>query len=99
MITGPAAHAGSDQPAAKAALAESAEPAESADSAAPDHGRRTNRRASRPAPAGVDPKPLEHTLTARAREDRPEGWGDASAHKQMSAHDAALKRDRPPHWG
>lgn len=60
---------------------------------------RVNRRATRPAPEGVDPRPSMHTLNARASEDRPESWGDASARKRVSAHDAELKRDRPPHWG
>ncbi|MBP1327144.1 hypothetical protein JOF28_002376 [Leucobacter exalbidus] len=60
---------------------------------------RRNRRATRPAPAGVDPRPSQHALTSRASEDRPEGWGDASASKQVSSYDAELQRDKPPHWG
>lgn len=65
----------------------------------PAPGSRASRRASRPAPEGVDPRPSEHALNARASEDRPEVWGDAPARKQLSAHDESLKRDRPPHWG
>lgn len=73
-----------------------------------DGSGRRPRRASRPAPAGVDPRPAEHPLTARAAEDRPEAWGDAPAdgapstgvaRRRPTAHDAELLRDRPPHWG
>lgn len=68
-----------------------------ADSPAPR--RRASRRASRPAPEGVDPAPSEHPLTTRAGEDRPEGWGEETRpRKRMSAHDEELARDRPPHW-
>lgn len=66
-------------------------------SAAP---RRRPRRASRPAPDGVDPRPSEHPLTARAGEDRPEGWGDGTGGaKPAGENDARLMQDRPPHWG
>ncbi|MFD5599277.1 hypothetical protein ACFWHR_04390 [Leucobacter sp. NPDC058333] len=65
---------------------------------------RRSRRASRPAPTGVDPRPSEHPLDARAAEDRLDAWGDGAAavnggRAAPSAHDEALKRDRPPHWG
>ncbi|WP_157487034.1 hypothetical protein [Leucobacter salsicius] len=76
-----------------------AEIGNASDGAGRGGARRPSRRASRPAPAGVDPRPSEHLLNAKASEDRPEGWGDASARKQVSAHDEALRRDRPPHWG
>lgn len=62
---------------------------------------RKSRRASRPAPEGVDPAPSEHTLGAVAAEDRPESWGDGRQSKQgiRSENDDQLRRDRPPHWG
>ncbi|KTR83223.1 hypothetical protein [Leucobacter chromiiresistens] len=61
--------------------------------------RRRPRRATRPAAPGVDEHPSVHPLTGRAAEDRPEGWGgQAPALGTASAHDEALKRDRPPHW-
>lgn len=63
---------------------------------------RRSRRAQRPAPAGVDPRPSEHALTARAGEDRAEGWGDTAPGTDGTAeraNEARLKRDRPPHWG
>ncbi|KKI22312.1 MULTISPECIES: hypothetical protein [unclassified Leucobacter] len=82
------------------------EPAE----AAPDRGARRSRRASRPAPEGVDPRPSSHPLGDRAAEDRPESWGDGarggSAAKRVrdggskpGENDERLRRDRPPHWG
>ena len=64
-------------------------------------GRRGSRRAQRPAPDGVDPRPSEHALDARAGEDQSEGWGDRPAGAQAAelGNDARLARDRPPHWG
>ncbi|UOQ56395.1 hypothetical protein MUN78_12000 [Leucobacter allii] len=62
--------------------------------------RRASRRVRRPAPEGVDPRPSEHPLDARAGEDRPEGWGEGqSPGGGAHAHDEELRRDRPPHWG
>uniref|UniRef100_UPI0013DE1CF8 transcriptional regulator n=1 Tax=Leucobacter chromiireducens TaxID=283877 RepID=UPI0013DE1CF8 len=62
---------------------------------------RRSRRVQRPAPAGVDPRPSEHALTARAGEDRAEGWDGAQGESGSAeqANEARLKRDRPPHWG
>ncbi|WP_416445268.1 hypothetical protein AB3K78_00675 [Leucobacter sp. HNU] len=77
---------------------------------APGRGARRPRRASRPAPEGVDPHPSGHPLGDRASEDRPESWGDgarggAAAKRARGSGTAAgenderLRRDRPPHWG
>ncbi|MBK0420515.1 hypothetical protein JD292_00240 [Leucobacter sp. CSA2] len=67
---------------------------------ATSRGRRVSRRAQRPAAEGVDPRPSEHRLTARAAEDRPEGWGEKPAPGGSDrGNDDRLKRDRPPHWG
>ncbi|MBC9943772.1 hypothetical protein ICL81_04425 [Leucobacter sp. cx-328] len=60
---------------------------------------RKNRRASRPAPEGVDPRPSEQPITEKAGEDRPEAWGDVPAARARSASEEQLLRDRPPHWG
>ena len=61
---------------------------------------RRPRRATRPSVPGVDERPSVHALNGRAAEDRAEGWGGAVAEPEnSSAHDEALKRDRPPHWG
>ncbi|UOQ59984.1 hypothetical protein MUN76_13185 [Leucobacter rhizosphaerae] len=62
---------------------------------------RTPRRATRPAPEGVDPAPSEHTLGSAASEDRPESWGDGRGGRRagQSETDEQLRRDRPPHWG
>lgn len=63
-------------------------------------GTRASRRVRREAPAGVDPRPSEHPLDARAREDQPEGWGEATASAEAAGpNDERLRRDRPPHWG
>lgn len=72
-------------------------PTVSDEAGAPRPSRRS-RRATRPAPEGVDPRPASHPLTAQAGEDRPEGWGEASG-SDGAGHDAELERDRPPHWG
>ncbi|WP_202344104.1 hypothetical protein [Leucobacter chromiireducens] len=67
-----------------------------------DAAGRRPRRAQRPAPDGVDPRPSEHPLDAPAREDRAEGWGDGGTAPGGSAERAnedRLRRDRPPHWG
>ena len=62
--------------------------------------KRVSRRVRRDAAPGVDPRPSEHPLDARAREDRPEGWGESAAPGAATgANDDRLKRDRPPHWG
>ncbi|KAM9863093.1 hypothetical protein ACI1US_01096 [Leucobacter sp. BZR 635] len=62
---------------------------------------RGSRRVQRPAPEGVDPTPSDHSLTARATEDKPEGWGGASPGRAKPAgeNDDRLKLDKPPHWG
>ncbi|WP_427870698.1 hypothetical protein [Leucobacter luti] len=55
---------------------------------------------TRNAPEGVDPRPSEHPLDARAAEDRPEGWGSgAKTGEGRGANDERLQSDRPPHWG
>lgn len=65
-----------------------------------------SRRAQRPLPAGADPHPHDHLLTARASEDRPEVWGEkpSAGRKKASRNtkgenDDRLQQDRPPHWG
>ncbi|TDP95624.1 hypothetical protein EDF62_0315 [Leucobacter luti] len=63
---------------------------------------RQSRRAQRPAPAGVDPRPSEHPLDEQAAEDRTEGWGGegaAAAGSAERANEERLRRDKPPHWG
>ena len=77
-------------------------------SPAPEGGARRSRRAHRPAPAGVDPRPSSHPLGERAAEDRPESWGDGARggsaprgprRAPTGENDERLRRDRPPHWG
>ncbi|WP_157000580.1 hypothetical protein [Leucobacter komagatae] len=60
-----------------------------------------SRRAQRPAPAGVDPTPGDHSLASRATEDKPEGWGETPARRPAGTgeNDERLKVDKPPHWG
>lgn len=62
---------------------------------------RGSRRAQRAAPEGVDPTPSDHSLTARATEDAPEGWGGTPVRRAKAAgeNDERLKIDKPPHWG
>ncbi|MBL3698849.1 hypothetical protein [Leucobacter luti] len=62
---------------------------------------RRSRRAQRPAPAGVDPRPSEHPLDAQAGEDQAAGWGDGDAAPGSAdrANEERLRRDKPPHWG
>lgn len=95
----PAVPTGSGDPAETAAPAAADSVVAGAPAVAPDRAPRRNRRASRPAAAGVDPTPSQHSLTDRAAEDKPEAWGDARPKSQPSAHDQELMRDRPPHWG